>query len=295
MANSPQSTINPFRNNTPSGNNPLNHAGVNSDIEAQQPQYQHYQAQSHGRIPNEAAIPPNARNSAQYPPQNSFPPPPPQRQNLHPGHQRQSGYNPTVVSPLNSNPTQSEGKEKLIAIIAGAVLLLGIVGAVWYFKFYSATDSENIADSSDREEEYTEETTPSFAQTEAQTADTSPGIGASTEQLSLFNRPLAYAGTVTPGGAASLNIIYFQNGRIEGTVNYSNGKSQLAYGSYTWTDNGHKMNVNLTVSSNSDKTYSESWMGSSSYIKDDLAHTLSFSRINTSTGQSMTASFALKP
>ena len=41
-------------------------------------------------------------------------------------------------------------------------------------------------------------------------------------------------------------------------------------------------------------TYTESWMGQSSLIKDDLAHTLTFKRINTSAGQSMTASFALR-
>lgn len=67
------------------------------------------------------------------------------------------------------------------------------------------------------------------------------------------------------------------------------------FGSYTWADDGHRMNINFTVSSDSDKTYSESWMGTSSTIKDDLAHTLTFKRINTSKGESMTASFALRP
>ncbi|MDE5980198.1 MAG: hypothetical protein K2G84_09230, partial [Muribaculaceae bacterium] len=129
----------------------------------------------------------------------------------------------------------------------------------------------------------------------SQTASSPAGIGAATESTSLFNRPLTYTGTVTPGGVASLNIILFQNGRLEGTIDYSGGKSMPLFGSYTWTDNGHMMNINFTVSSPKDKTYSESWMGHSSYIKDDLAHTLTFKRINTSAGQSMTASFALRP
>ncbi len=120
------------------------------------------------------------------------------------------------------------------------------------------------------------------------------GVGTGSEAASLFNRPLTYTGTVTPGGVASLNIILFQNGRLEGSIDYSGGKSMPLFGSYTWTDNGHMMNINFTVSSPKDKTYSESWMGQSSLIKDDLAHTLTFKRINTSAGQSMTASFALR-
>ena len=123
----------------------------------------------------------------------------------------------------------------------------------------------------------------------------SPGVSDGTESTSLFNRPLTYTGTVSPGGAANLNIILFQNGRLEGSLDYTGGKSMPVYGSYTWTDNGHKMNINFTVSSKTDRGYSESWSGHSSYIKDDLAHTLTFSRINTSRGQSMKANFALRP
>lgn len=122
-----------------------------------------------------------------------------------------------------------------------------------------------------------------------------PGVGSGSEAMSLFNRPLTYTGTVTPGGVASLNVILFQNGRIEGTLDYSGSSSMPVYGSYTWRDNGHIMNVTLTVSSPNNDSYSESWVGTSSFIKENLAHTLSFKQISTSKGESKTASFALRP
>lgn len=205
-------------------------------------------------------------------------------------------YGPDRYAPrvIEEQPASSSGKGKIIGIVAGVLLLLGIGGFVYYIAQDDASEETAALEVKGTEnQEITNEA--GATQAEEQDAAAESGVGAAQEELSLFNRPLTYAGTVTPGGAASLNVILFQNGRIEGSIDYAGGKSMPVYGSFTWTDNGHKMNVNLTASSNSDPNYSESWMGSSSYIKDDLAHTLTFSRINTSTGQSMTASFALKP
>lgn len=191
----------------------------------------------------------------------------------------------------------------LAGIVAAALIVIG-AGCWWYF---GHNDTKANADDETAQDvaynDYISTDSPADAtgnNTEASTSSTSSGessssgVSAGTETTSLFNRPLTYTGTVTPGGVATLNIILFQNGRLEGTIDYSGGKSMPLFGSYTWTDNGHMMNVNFTVSSKSDKAYSESWMGHSSYIKDDLAHTLTFKRINTSSGQSMTASFALR-
>lgn len=233
-----------------------------------------------------------------------------------PAPPRQQAYGPGA-------PKQGSRMPMIIGGIVGALLLLG--GGLWYFfnVRQGATDAETADSIEQTEVDFSDnsdllrpdaagESAPEAdaaaaavggaATTDgaatagnASTAEAATGVSAGTEQTSLFNRPLTYTGTVTPGGAANLNIILFQNGRIEGSLDYSGGKSMPVYGSYTWTDNGHKMNVNLTVNSNSDRTYSESWSGSSSYIKDDLAHTLTFPLINTSQGQSMTASFALRP
>lgn len=230
------------------------------------------------------------------------------------GAPRNPGYRPTVLDSENNRGKSSLGL--IIGIVAVALIIVG-AGCWWYFGYRNShpivTDDVNIEEVS--EITYTDNTSgntsggeatgvfangsgqtasPDASQSAASTAQT-PGVSAGTESTSLFNRPLTYTGTVTPGGVASLNIILFQNGRLEGTIDYSDGKSMPLFGSYTWTDNGHMMNVNFTVSSKKDKTYSESWMGHSSYIKDDLAHTLTFKRINTSNGQSMTASFALRP
>lgn len=191
----------------------------------------------------------------------------------------------------------------IIGIAAVALLLIG--GAYWwYLKSGTATPDKTNTEEVNYSEaalnsgepvSITTPTTPTTSATSDATAATeSAGIGSESESTSLFNRPLTYTGTVTPGGVASLNVILFQNGRIEGSIDYSDGKSMPLFGSYTWIDNGHRMNVNFTVSSPNDKTYSESWMGQSSVIKDNLAHTLTFKRINTSNGQSMTASFALR-
>ncbi len=222
---------------------------------------------------------------------------------------RNPGYRPTVLDSDSRNGKSSLGL--IIGIVAVALLIVG-AGCWWYFGYRNShpimTDDLNVEEVS--EITYSDNTPaetanisgetppqPSSGSTQGSGDITSqtPGVSGGTESTSLFNRPLTYTGTVTPGGVASLNIILFQNGRLEGTIDYSGGKSMPLFGSYTWTDNGHMMNINFTVSSKKDKTYSESWMGHSSYIKDDLAHTLTFKRINTSNGQSMTASFALRP
>lgn len=196
----------------------------------------------------------------------------------------------------------------IISIIIVALIIVG-VGCWWYFGYRDThpiltddIDVEQIAEidneaiSTDGSQSGMETVTTAKGNDAATSmTDATPGGNTATESATLFNRPLLYTGTVTPGGVASLNIILFQNGRLEGTIDYSGGKSMPLFGSYTWTDDGHMMNINFTVSSNDDKTYSESWMGTSSYIKDDLTHTLTFKRINTSEGQSKTASFALRP
>lgn len=225
----------------------------------------------------------------------------------HPG-----GWCPPTVPP--GQKKRAGGSIGLIICIVVVALVIVGVGCWWYFGYRDShpiltddIDVEEVAtinypDATTTADVSAQTTSPAdstaaASQTAAtsQTASSPAGIGAATESTSLFNRPLTYTGTVTPGGVASLNIILFQNGRLEGTIDYSGGKSMPLFGSYTWTDNGHMMNINFTVSSPKDKTYSESWMGHSSYIKDDLAHTLTFKRINTSAGQSMTASFALRP
>lgn len=260
--------------------------------------------------PNAAAPQPTANPAAQ---QRPLMPPPPAPRNPQP----QPSARPTVIGGMGSQgmgnpmggqgypsygsqpPVSSGGKGKLIGIIiAAAATLIVAVGLIWYFASSDNSSEATSLPTVPNAENTESAETPAGATPDGQVAEqteTQATATQTTEDLSLFNRPLTYAGTVSPGGAASLNIVLYQNGRIEGSLNYSDGKTMPLYGSYTWTDNGHKMNVNFTVSSNSDKAYSESWMGSSSYIKDDLAHTLTFSRINTSNGQSMTASFALKP
>lgn len=216
------------------------------------------------------------------------------------------GYPPP---PSPRYPAQQAGETRqksnlglIIGIAVAALLIIG-AGCWWYFGY---RNSHPLVMEEEVEEmtgvEFSDNT-PSAGIPQANdavsgeaaaTAAEEPGVGSATESTSLFNRPLTYTGTVTPGGVATLNVILFQNGRLEGSVDYADGKSMPLFGSYTWTDNGHMMNINFTVSSKSDKTYSESWMGHSSYIKDDLAHTLTFGRISTSSGQSMTASFALR-
>ena len=198
----------------------------------------------------------------------------------------------------------------IIGIVAVALVIVG-VGCWWYFGYRNShpiltddIDVEEVAEihypdassapSQTEPQQATSSDAAATPQTSASASSAATGVGAGSEAASLFNRPLTYTGTVTPGGVASLNIILFQNGRLEGSIDYSGGKSMPLFGSYTWSDNGNMMNINFTVSSPKDKTYSESWMGQSSHIKDDLAHTLTFKRINTSAGQSMTASFALR-
>lgn len=221
---------------------------------------------------------------------------------------RNSGYRPTVRDTDDNKNKGSLGL--IIGIVAAALLIIG-GGCWWYFGYRNShpivtddIDIEEVAEITYSDGKYdnpaTEPTSTggasqSSAASQGATSTETPGVGSGMESTSLFNRTLTYTGAVNPGGVATLNVILFQNGRLEGSIDYSDGKSMPLFGSYTWTDNGHTMNINFTVSSKKDKTYSESWMGHSSYIKDDLAHTLTFKRINTSTGQSMTASFALRP
>lgn len=209
------------------------------------------------------------------------------------------GHNqPPRPRPTITDDSGKKGGGKLPLIIGCAVaLLLLIGGGVWYYihTHEVKADEEQTQTDINFPSELTDTVVAPPAPAPADPVTDSPGVSDGTESTSLFNRPLTYTGTVSPGGAANLNIILFQNGRLEGSLDYTGGKSMPVYGSYTWTDNGHKMNINFTVSSKTDRGYSESWSGHSSYIKDDLAHTLTFSRINTSRGQSMKANFALRP
>lgn len=216
-----------------------------------------------------------------------------------------AGYGPGIPPPMRR---KNNSLGLIISIVIVALIIVG-VGCWWYFGYRDThpiltddidveqiTEMDNETISTDGSQPGLETAiTPQESGTSATMTDGAPAGIQTVEASTLFNRPLLYTGTVTPGGVASLNIILFQNGRLEGTIDYSGGKSMPLFGSYTWTDDGHMMNINFTVSSNDDKTYSESWMGTSSYIKDDLAHTLTFKRINTSEGQSKTASFALRP
>lgn len=201
------------------------------------------------------------------------------------------------------------GAALIIGIIAAALAILG-AGCWWYFGYREThpivteeaspeedSTAPSITDLLPGETGAPAEAPQSHSDENgaATTAGSQTAPASAPEPPSLFNRPLRYTGTVTPGGVASLNITLFQNGRLEGAIDYSDGDSMPLFGSYTWADDGHMINLNFTVSSEADKTYSESWMGSSSYIKEDFAHTLTFKRINTSKGQSMTASFALRP
>lgn len=203
------------------------------------------------------------------------------------------GYPPGYPHPRHDNGN----KGLIIGIIAAALVILG-AGCWWYFGYRESHPI--VTEEKELEETLSEETSraePGSTEAALLTQATAPSSEATDnrpESPTLFNRPLTYTGTVTPGGVASLNIILFQNGRLEGSIDYSGGKSMPLFGSYTWADDGHMINLNFTVSSETDKTYSESWMGTSSHIKDDLAHTLTFKRIHTSTGRSMTASFALR-
>lgn len=208
------------------------------------------------------------------------------------------------------NNNRNNSPVLLIVIIAVALLIIG-AGCWWYFGYrnthpvltdtIAAEKTTEILNSGDNSAQQTGSTSTPLPGAVPASGTASGGASANTTgdaspmgSASLLNRPLTYTGTVTPGGVASLNIILFQNGRLEGSIDYSGGKSMQLFGSYNWNDDGHIMDIRFTVCSDSDKGYSESWSGQSSYIKDNLAHTLTFKNINTSKGQSMTASFALR-
>lgn len=187
----------------------------------------------------------------------------------------------------------AKSNRMMIYIIAAVALLLIAGGCVWFF----TRDKEQTAEDTPVMPVEMPEATAPTAPADAPAAPAAPAAtDASNDntETTLFNHPLTYTGNVSPGGVASLNVILFQNGRIEGTLDYNNGESMDVYGSYTWTDEGQVMNFKLTISSKTDKLYSESWSGHTSRIKDNLAHTLTFKRINTSNGESKTASFALR-
>ena len=179
------------------------------------------------------------------------------------------------------------GNGLTIGLISAALVILG--ASCWWYFGYRDSHPLVVEEETAATEDVAAPPTDDLLSSGGEEAPSAP------DTPSLFNRPLTYTGTVTPGGVASLNIILFQNGRLEGSIDYTDGKSMPLFGSYTWADDGHMINLNFTVSSQSDKTYSESWMGASSHIKENLAHTLTFKRIHTSTGRSMTATFALRP
>lgn len=187
----------------------------------------------------------------------------------------------------------------IIGIIAVALILVGICGW-WYFSKYSAEplvdDATYITETSDAQLIADAPTTDVPAMVEDSTTDWK-GVETAGESasMSLVNCPLTYRGTVTPGGNATLNITLFSNRRLEGSLNFANGKNMPLFGSYELTDDNHIINLRFTVCSESDKTYSESWSGSSTYLTEDLDHSLIFKQINSSTGQSKTAKFSFRP
>ncbi len=202
------------------------------------------------------------------------------------GFARNNNYN------NNNNYGQPERKKsKMPMIIAAAVVVLLLIGGgVWYF-----LDNANNDPAPSQAEDFTALVDAPDAPEAAAPASAeevpAPVVSEGTEGTTLFNRPLTYSGHIA-GEAATLNIVLFQNGRIEGNLSYKSGRTAPLYGSYSWTDNGHKMDVRLTVDTGHGG--SESWIGFSSVIKDNLSHSLTFPNIATSDGESKRAVFNLQ-
>lgn len=203
---------------------------------------------------------------------------------------------PSEQYPYQQNRCSNLGL--ILGIVAVAIIIVGICGW-WYFSKYSAeplvTEDSYIETTSDAQ--LSVESSPTDNSTTTTSIENDPSnvnAVAKPATLPLVNSPLAYRGTVTPGGSATLNITFFNNGRLEGSLNYSNGKNMPLFGSYELTDENHIVNLKFTVCSESDKTYSESWAGGSTYLTEDLDHSLIFKQIYTSTGQSKTATFTFR-
>lgn len=207
------------------------------------------------------------------------------------------GNRPSEQYPYQQNRNNNLGL--IIGIVSIALIIVGICGW-WYFSKYSAeplvTEDSYIEATSDAQ--LTAEschTDDSIATSSIENDRSNVDIVAEPETLPLVNSPLTYRGTVTPGGRATLNITLFNNGRLEGSLNYTNGKDMPLFGSYELTDKNHIINLKFTVCAERDKTYSESWAGSSTYLTEDLDHTLTFKQIYSSTGQLKTAKFTFRP
>lgn len=207
------------------------------------------------------------------------------------------GNRPSEQYPYKQNRNNNLGL--IIGIVAVALIIVGICGW-WYFSKYSAeplvTEDSYIEATSDAQPTV-ESTSTDDSATITSTENDPSNVNSVTEPatLPLVNSPLTYRGTVTPGGSATLNITFFNNGRLEGSLNYSNGKNMPLFGSYELTDENHIVNLKFTVCSESDKTYSESWTGGSTYLTEDFDHSLIFKQIYSSTGQSKTATFSFRP
>ncbi len=104
----------------------------------------------------------------------------------------------------------------IIGIVAVALVIVG-VGCWWYFGYRNShpiltddIDVEEVAEihypdasSSPSQTEPQQATSSNAAatpQTSASASSAAMGVGTGSEAASLFNRPLTYTGTVTPGG-----------------------------------------------------------------------------------------------
>lgn len=108
----------------------------------------------------------------------------------------------------------------IISIVIVALIIVG-VGCWWYFGYRDThpiltddidveqiTEMDNEAISTDGSQPGLETAiTPQESGTAATMTDGAPAGSQTVEASTLFNRPLLYTGTVTPGGVASLNII----------------------------------------------------------------------------------------
>lgn len=215
----------------------------------------------------------------------------------------------------NQAPKMKRGKGSgwTTALIVGGVLVLSVLVWWWVLTRSYSSDSHNddpdeyVMDGSygmesgnegsgvdtDNHNDASTVTSDGAAATYAMPDGAAEAEVATT--LLPLDTPMSYTGTVNPGGVATLNITYFSNGRIMGTLDYSSGRHLEIIGHYTFRNPDRIVDLSLTTSNADDPAYSESWTGHSSTVKDDMAHTLIFKEIYTSKGGSMTASFALRP